>query len=259
VTKFPQLVLTSLPDFPLISKGDDLIGHILDSLQRCGIKPQSGDILAIAQKVVSKSEGRAVPLELVEPSDEAYELAQRTEKDPRLVELILKESKRVLRARPGLIIIEHRLGFVCANAGIDSSNVAPENEEGDGLVLLLPQDPDASARRIANQLFKKTQVNFGVLIIDSHGRAWREGAVGVTIGAAGMNTLLDLRGTPDLFGKPLRSTRVGIADELASAASIMMGQAAEGLPVIHIRGLPYPLGDGSAQDILRSEDKNLFR
>jgi coenzyme F420-0:L-glutamate ligase/coenzyme F420-1:gamma-L-glutamate ligase len=259
VTKVPQLVLTSLPDFPLISKGDDLVGHILESLHRCNIESQSGDIIAIAQKVVSKSEDRQVALEQVEPSEEAYQLAKQAEKDPRLVELILKESNRVLRARSGLIIVEHRLGFVCANAGIDSSNVAPENVEGDRFVLLLPQDPDASARRIADQLFRETQANFGVLIIDSHGRAWREGAVGVTIGAAGINTVLDLRGTPDLFGKPLVSTRVGIADELASAASIMMGQAAEGHPVIHIRGLPYSLGEGSAQDILRSEDKNLFR
>jgi len=259
VTTLPQLVLTSLPDFPLISKGDDLVRLILDGFLRCGIEPQFGDILAIAQKIVSKAEGQLVALEDVKPSEEASELAQQTEKDPRLVELILKESKRVLRARPGLIIVEHRLGFVCANAGIDSSNAAPENVEGDGFVILLPQDPDASARRIADKLYKETQVKFGVLIIDSHGRAWREGSVGVTIGADGMNTLLDLRGTPDLFGKRLKTTQVGIADELASASSIMMGQAAEGLPVVHIRGLPYPLGEGSAQDILRSKEKDLFR
>jgi coenzyme F420-0:L-glutamate ligase/coenzyme F420-1:gamma-L-glutamate ligase len=259
VTKFPQLILSSLPDFPLISEGDDLVQLILEGLHRCGIEPMSGDILAIAQKIVSKSEGRLVALETVKPSAEAQALAHQSGKDPRLVELILKESQRVLRARPGLIIVEHRLGFVCANAGIDSSNVAAENIDGDGYVLLLPEDPDASARRFVDEIQRKSQVELGVLIIDSHGRAWREGAVGVTIGAAGLNTLLDLRGTPDLFGKPLLSTQVGIADELASAASIMMGQAAEGLPVIHIRGLPYPLGEGSTKDILRPKEKNLFQ
>jgi coenzyme F420-0:L-glutamate ligase/coenzyme F420-1:gamma-L-glutamate ligase len=259
VIKFPQLVLSSLPDFPLVREGDDLVRFILDGLGRCRINPQAGDILAIAQKIVSKTEGRLIALADVEPSQNAYDLAQQTEKDPRLVELILKESKRVLRARPGLIIVEHRLGYVCANAGIDSSNVTEENLKGNDFVLLLPEDPDASAQRIADQLAIKTQVDMGVLIIDSHGRAWREGAIGVTIGAAGFNPLLDLRGTPDLFGKPLKTTQVGLADELASAASIIMGQAAEGMPVVHIRGLPYPLGDGSVQDILRSQEKDLFR
>lgn len=259
MTKFSQLILTPLPDLPLISEGDDLVRLILGGLLRCSIQPQPGDILVLAQKIVSKSEGRLVALEEVKPSKEAHKLAQQTKKDPRLVELILKESKRVLRTRIGLIIVEHRLGFVCANAGIDSSNVAEANVEGNGFALLLPLDPDASARRIAERMYKETQVYFGILIIDSHGRAWREGAVGVTIGSAGINPLLDLRGTPDLFGMPLKSTQVGIADEVASAASIMMGQAAEGLPVVHVRGLPYPLGEGSTQDILRDEDKDLFR
>ena len=259
MTKISQLILTPLPGLPLISKGDDLVRHIVDGLLRCSIRPQPGDILVLAQKIVSKSEGRLVALEDVKPSQDAHKLARQTKKDPRLVELILKESKRVLRARIGLIIVEHRLGFICANAGIDSSNVAEANVEGNGFALLLPMDPDGSAKRIAERMFEETRVHFGVLIIDSHGRAWREGAVGVTIGSAGINPLLDLRGTPDLFGMPLKSTQVGIADEVASAASIMMGQAAEGLPVVHVRGLPYPLGEGSTQDILRDEDKDLFR
>jgi coenzyme F420-0:L-glutamate ligase/coenzyme F420-1:gamma-L-glutamate ligase len=259
VTSPPQLILTALPDLPLILPGDDTVRIILDGLTRAGIELQSGDVLVVAQKIVSKAEGQIVNLKDVEPSEEAKALAQQTEKDPRLVELILQESNRVIRARPGLIIVEHRLGFVCANAGIDASNVGPQSVDADGRVLLLPKAPDSSAREISQRLFKETNVKVGVLIIDSHGRAWREGAVGVTIGAAGLTTVQDLRGMPDLFGRQLQTTRVGIADELASAASILMGQAAEGRPVIHIRGLPYPLGEGSLKDIIRPKEKDLFQ
>jgi coenzyme F420-0:L-glutamate ligase/coenzyme F420-1:gamma-L-glutamate ligase len=259
VTPPSQLVLTALPDLPLVSQGDDLIRIILDGLRRADLALRTGDILAIAQKIVSKSEGRIVNLKDVRPSKEAEDLAQKTEKDTRLVELILRESNQVLRTRPGLIIVEHRLGFICANAGIDASNVRPESNATDRSVVLLPVDPDASAREIAQRLFHETNAKVGVLIIDSHGRAWREGAVGETIGAAGLTTVLDLRGTLDLFGRALQTTRVGISDELACAASILMGQAAEGRPVIHIRGFPYPLGDGSLKELLRPKEKDLFR
>ena len=259
MTISPQLILTALPDIPLVSMGDDLTKIILDGLTHAGLELQSGDVLAITQKIISKSEGQLVKLREVNPSKEAEALARKTEKDPRLVELILRESNRVLRARPGLIIVEHRLGFVCANAGIDASNVGPESSAIDRSVILLPKDPDASAREIVQKLFQETNSNVGVLIIDSHGRAWREGAVGVTIGAAGLKTVLDLRGKPDLFGRRLQTTRVGISDELASAASILMGQAAEGRPMIHIRGLPYPLGEGSMQELLRPKEMDLFR
>jgi coenzyme F420-0:L-glutamate ligase/coenzyme F420-1:gamma-L-glutamate ligase len=259
VTTFPQLILTALPDIPLVSKGDDLIKIILDGMMRAGLELRSGDVLAITQKIISRSEGRIVSLKDVNPSNEAMALAQQTDKDPRLVELILLESNRVLRTRPGLIIVEHRLGFVCANAGIDASNVNPKASTSDRFVLLLPKDPDATARGIAEELLRVTNSKVGVLIIDSHGRAWREGAVGVTIGAAGLTTVLDLRGKPDLFGRQLQTTRVGISDELASAASILMGQAAEGRPIIHIRGLPYPLGEGSMQELLRPKEMDLFR
>jgi coenzyme F420-0:L-glutamate ligase/coenzyme F420-1:gamma-L-glutamate ligase len=259
VTTSSQLILTALPDIPLISKGDDLIKIMLDGLTRAGLELRSGDILAITQKIISKSEGQLVNLRDVKPSKEAKILAQQTDKDPRLVELILRESNRVLRTRPGLMIVEHRLGFVCANAGIDASNVGPRASAGDTFVLLLPKDPDATARGIAENLLRVTNSKVGVLIIDSHGRAWREGAVGVTIGVAGLTALLDLRGKPDLFGRQLQTTRVGISDELASAASILIGQAAEGRPIIHIRGLPYPLGEGSLQELLRPKETDLFR
>jgi coenzyme F420-0:L-glutamate ligase/coenzyme F420-1:gamma-L-glutamate ligase len=259
VTTSPQLILTALPDIPLVSMGDDLIKIILDGLTRAGLELRSGDVLAITQKIISKSEGRLVNLREVMPSKEAKALAQQTDKDPRLVELILRESNQVLRTRPGLIIVEHRLGFICANAGIDASNVGPKLSASDSFVLLLPEDPDATARGIAEALMRVTNSKVGVLIIDSHGRAWREGAVGVTIGAAGLTTVLDLRGKPDLFGRRLQTTREGFSDELASAASILMGQAAEGRPIIHIRGLPYPLGEGSLQELLRPKKMDLFR
>jgi coenzyme F420-0:L-glutamate ligase/coenzyme F420-1:gamma-L-glutamate ligase len=259
VTASLQLMLTALPDIPLISQGDDMVRIILDSLTCAAIELRTEDVLAIAQKIISKAEGQVVCLKDVTASNNAKVLAQQTDKDPRLVELILRESNRIIRTRPGLIIVEHRLGFVCANAGIDASNVGNQDGTEDECVLLLPKDPDASAKHIHQRLFQETNTRVGILIIDSHGRAWREGAVGVTIGAAGLRTVIDLRGTPDLFGRKLQTTRVGISDELAAAASILMGEAAEGRPIIHIRGLPYSLGEGSMKDLLRPKEKDLFQ
>ena len=249
-----QLCLTALPGLPLIGPGDDLSGLVLEALTRAGLSLLGGDVLILAQKVVSKAEGRQVDLAQVQPSPQAVQLAQETEKDPRLVQVILNESKQVLRARPGLIVVEHRLGFVCANAGVDHSNVA-----GEGWVLMLPQDPDASARRLRADLERASGAGLGVLIIDSHGRAWRTGTVGVAIGVAGFPALLDLRGRPDLYGEILMSTQVGLADEMAAAASALMGQADEGRPVIHVRGLPYPLREGSLAELLRPRQDDLFR
>jgi coenzyme F420-0:L-glutamate ligase/coenzyme F420-1:gamma-L-glutamate ligase len=182
------------------------------------------------------------------------ELAVQTEKDPRLVELILRESTRLLRTRPGVIIVEHRLGFVCANAGIDHSNV-----QSPDCVLLLPKNPDASARSLRSCLEAASGARLGVLIIDSHGRAWRTGTVGVAIGLSGLPGLVDLRGRPDLFGFRLQITQVGAADELAAAASLVMGQADEGTPIIHVKGFPYPLREASLGELLRSQDQDLFR
>lgn len=253
------LILTPLPGIPLIHPGDDLPEILLHALERADIALQEGDILVLAQKIVSKAQGRLVNLATVIPSARALALSAETEKDPRLVELVLRESAAVLRTRPGSIIVEHRLGFVCANAGIDHSNVAGEGNQAEEWVLLLPEDPDATALDIRRHLEAASGVKLGVLIIDSHGRAWRLGTVGVAIGLSGLPGLVDLRGQMDLFGYTLRITQVGAADELAAAASLLMGQAAEGTPVVHVRGFPYPLGEGSLREILRPKDQDLFR
>jgi len=250
-----SMTITSLPGIPIISPGDDLVTIILASLQLADITLLDGDILVLAQKIVSKAENRLFNLSQVTPSEEAYKLASSTEKDPRLVELILRESNEILRYRPGSLIVEHHQGFVCASAGIDHSNVQGEGE----WVLLLPIDSDTSAQRIRAGLEKASGKCLGVMIIDSHGRAWRLGTVGVAIGLAGMPGLVDLRGQPDMFGYTLRITLIGVADELAAAASLAMGQAAEGTPVVHIRGFPYPLRDGSMKELLRPKETDMFR
>ncbi|MFZ5807842.1 MAG: coenzyme F420-0:L-glutamate ligase [Chloroflexota bacterium] len=253
------LTLTPLRGIPLIKAGDNLAELILHALKQNQIALQDGDILVVAQKVVSKAEGRRVNLVEVQVSPQAMQLAKEIEKDPRLVELILRESCQVLRTRPGTIVVEHRLGFVCANAGIDHSNVAGEGDENGEWVLLLPENPDASAEQIRQEMEAESGAKVGVLIIDSHGRAWRMGTVGVAIGVAGMPALVDLRGQADLFGYTLRITQVGAADELAAAASLVMGQAAEGTPVVHVRGFPYPLREGSIHEMIRPRHQDLFR
>ena len=254
-----SLTLTPLHYIPLIRQGDDLAEFVVKALYENQIEVQDNDILVFAQKVVSKAEGRAVNLVTVNPSTRAIELARLTEKDPRLVELILRESNEVLRTRVGTVIVEHKLGFVCANAGIDHSNVAGVGNASEEWVLLLPKDPDRSAEQIRSAIESATGKNIGVLIIDSHGRAWRNGTVGVAIGIAGMPGLEDLRGKPDLFDFTLRITQVGAADELAAAASLVMGQTAEGTPVVHVRGFPYTLRDGSLKELIRPKDQDLFR
>ncbi len=211
----------------------------------------------MAQKIVSKAEGRMINLATVKPSARAQNLAEESQKDPRVVELMLQESNGILRVRVGTIIVEHKLGFVCANAGIDHSNVIYNEKEEH--VLLLPQDPDQSARNIREQIQQKIGVKIGVMIIDSHGRAWRNGTVGICIGLSGIPALIDERGWKDLFGGTLQITIVGIADELAAAASLMMGQAAEGIPAVHVRGFPYPLGEGTLKEMLRPKEQDMFR
>ena len=253
------LTLTPLSGIPLIRPGDDLAEIILRSLAMANIDLADGDVLVLAQKIVSKAEGRMVNLSQILPSPAAIDLARDVEKDPRLVELVLQESNLVLRKRPGTIIVEHRLGFVCANAGIDHSNVHGEAGAPEDWVLLLPKDADASAQGIRQRLETASGARLGVLIIDSHGRAWRMGTVGTTIGLAGMPGVADLRGMPDLFDYHLQITQVGVADELAAAASLVMGQAAEGTPVIHVRGFPYPLREASLGEILRPHEQDLFR
>lgn len=253
------LVLTPLAGIPRVRPGDDLPMLLLEALGRAEVRLEAGDILAVTQKIVSKAEGRLVHLPEVRPSPEARRLAEESQKDPRLVEVILRESRQVMRVRPGLIIVRHRLGFVCANAGVDHSNVLGEGGRPEDWVLRLPEDPDASARRIRERLEQAAGVPLGVVILDSHGRAWRMGTVGVAIGISGMPALLDLRGRPDLFGYRLQVTQVGIADELAAAVSVVTGQAAEGIPAVHVRGLPYPLREGSLGELIRPEEEDLFR
>jgi coenzyme F420-0:L-glutamate ligase/coenzyme F420-1:gamma-L-glutamate ligase len=249
------LSVTSLKEIPLIRRDDNLADIVLDSLSKTEIELQDNDILVLAQKIISKAEGRLVNLAMVTPSQSALDLAKKTEKDPRVVELILQESNEIIRTRAGAIIVEHKLGFVCANAGIDHSNVAGIEQ----YVLLLPEDPDRSAKQLRDAIQQKTGKAIGVMIIDSHGRAWRNGTVGLCIGLSGLPALIDERGWKDLFGYTLKITVVGVADELAAAASLMMGQAAEGTPVVHVRGFPYKLTEGSLKELIRPKDQDMFR
>lgn len=249
-----DLLLRPLSGVPRIGAGDDLVGVIVAALGHSGQELRDGDVLVLTQKIVSKAEGRRVDLATVAPSSRARQLATETGKDARVIELILQESSEVLRCRPGLIIVLHRLGLVLANAGIDQSNV-----DGGNSALLLPADPDASAAAIRSGLRDRTGADVAVLIIDSIGRAWRLGTTGTAIGVSGMPALLDLRGRPDLCGRPLETTTVGLADELAAAASIVMGQADEGRPIVLARGVPYSRRDGSARELLRAKEKDLFR
>lgn len=250
-----QITVAALSGIPLVEAGDDIAALILNGLASSGLSLQTGDIVVIAQKIVSKAEGRVVDLRAITPSVRALTLANETDKDPRVVELILRESTEVVRKRKGVIVVAHRQGYVLANAGIDASNVA----EGDDHVLLLPEDSNRSCRDIRTKLEAPTGIAPGVVIIDSLGRAWRNGTAGTALGSAGIPALLDLRGTPDLFGRALRHTDVGIADEIAAAASLLMGQASEGTPVVLIRGLKIPTQDGSAADLIRPRELDLFR
>jgi coenzyme F420-0:L-glutamate ligase/coenzyme F420-1:gamma-L-glutamate ligase len=238
----------------MIAAGDDLAAIIVKALRDADLALAAGDVLVLAQKIVSKVEGRSVDLATVTPSPRAVMLAKETGKDACVVELILAESTEVLRHRPGVLIVAHKLGLVLANAGIDRSNV-----DGRERVLLLPRDPDRSCAELRRAIAAGTGVEAGVVIIDSIGRAWRNGTIGTAIGVAGLPGLLDLRGTPDLFGRPLETTEVGLADELAAAASLVMGQAGEGTPVVLARGLRYGRRDGTASELIRVREKDLFR
>jgi coenzyme F420-0:L-glutamate ligase / coenzyme F420-1:gamma-L-glutamate ligase len=235
--------LIALEGVQLIQRGDDLVEVLEQALQTSGQLLQDGDILILAQKIVSKSEGRQVRLSGIEPSARALELAQQTGKDARIVELVLSESNEVVRSSKGVLIVEHRLGFVMANAGVDQSNL----EDGDDSALLLPLDPDGFCRDFRDALRKRYDVDVAVIVNDSHGRV------------AGMPSLLDLRGKSDLFGRKLMITEVGYADEIAAAASLVMGQAGEGVPIVLCRGLRTPSGSGSARDLIRSRQMDLFR
>lgn len=252
-----QLTLTAVPHIPHIQSGDDLAGLILHAMAQADMTLADGDVLAIAQKVVSKAEGRLVRLADVQPSARAVEVAAQTDKDPRVVELILQESDEISRMRRGVLIVRHRLGFTSANAGIDRSNVAQSGDEE--TVLLLPRDPDGSAERLREEIAARLGAQVGVVITDSHGRPFRMGTVGVAIGVAGIPALWDRRGEPDLYGYQLQHTDVGVADEIAAAAGLLMGQAAEGTPVVVISGLQLPFAAGKATDLVRPKEVDLYR
>lgn len=251
-----SLTLTALAGLPLVKPGDDLAALLAAGLRQTQIAPQVGDVVIVAQKVVSKAEGRIVNLKEIVPSARAVTLARKVNKDARLVEVILSESDEVVRHKRDVLIVAHRLGFVMANAGVDQSNVGSEDAEQ---VLLLPRDPDASAAALKTQLDREFGTNLGILINDSFGRAWRNGVVGVALGAAGIPALRDMAGTSDLFGRKMRVTEVAVADEIAAAASLLMGQAAEGQPAVHLRGLFCDAPVFPASALVRAKEMDLFR
>lgn len=250
-----QITAVALPGIPLIQPGDDLASIIVNGLDRAGLRLQVGDTLVITSKIVSKAEGRLFDLREVQPGERALHVAEETRKDPRMVELVLRESRMISRHAPNVLVTQHRLGFVSANAGIDQSNVGL----GEDVVLLLPLDPDESARRIRAQVGALTGIEPGIVISDSHGRPFRMGNVGVAIGVAGMPGLVDLRGKPDLFGRELKISIQGYADMVASTANLLTGEADEGRPIVLLRGLNYPALDGRAADLYRSPEHDLYR
>jgi coenzyme F420-0:L-glutamate ligase/coenzyme F420-1:gamma-L-glutamate ligase len=252
-----SLEVIALSGLPLIKAGDDLVELIASSAKQNGVEPRAQDVLVVAQKIVSKAEGRMVDLATIKPSAQAIALAADVDKDARLVEVILSESVRVVRARRNVLIVEHRLGFIMANAGVDQSNVGPV--DGAQRVLLLPEHPDRSAAALRNGLTEKTGIDLAVVINDSFGRTWRQGTAGVAIGVAGLPALIDLRGRPDLFGRTLEVSMIGFADEVAAAASLVMGQADEASPVVLVRGLRWSAPESTAASLIRPSNEDLFR
>jgi coenzyme F420-0:L-glutamate ligase/coenzyme F420-1:gamma-L-glutamate ligase len=254
-----ELTFTQLLNIPLIKEGDNLAEILFKATIDQSISFETGDILAVTSKIISKAEGRMVNITEVIPSAEAIRLGKETKRDPRLMNLLLAESKEIIRSSEQAIIVEHNLGFICANAGIDHSNVQGPYGNKEDWFLLLPKSPDDSAEKIKEYIKKATDKEIGVIIIDSHGRPWRKGTVGVIIGTSHVPALIDLRGKKDLFGYHLKISEISAADELAGAASLMMGQADEKIPAIHIKGFPYSLCDSSITDILRPKNMDLFR
>jgi coenzyme F420-0:L-glutamate ligase/coenzyme F420-1:gamma-L-glutamate ligase len=260
----PSGALSFLPiaGIPEVNPGDDLV-HLLEKAfaRSSDIALQDGDVLVLAQKIVSKAENRYVDLTTIVPSTEAQALAQRCRKDPRIVELVLRESSEVVRVAPDVLIVRHRLGFVVANAAIDQSNLPPDATGGGQHALLLPQDPDASAETVRSRLQQRFKIKVAVLISDSFGRPWRMGVCGVCVGCSGLISLVDLRGTLDRHGRPLQVTQLAIADQICATATLVCGEAAESVPAVIVRGIsPKYLSDGrSARDLVRPLTQDLFR
>lgn len=252
-----RLQLFALPGIPLVEPGDDLCALIVSALDRAEEKLQDGDVLVLAQKIVSKSENRYAHLNSITPGERAINLAAQADKDPRIVELILRESVDVLRVRKGAIIVEHRNGYVHAHAGIDQSNISSQSDNP--RVLLLPENPDKSAADLRAKLREATGADIAIIINDSAGRAWRNGVIGFALGCAGFEPLENRIGTHDLFGRALEVTQIAVADELAAAASFLMGQAAEGSPVVLIRGANLSRGDFDSKALIRAREQDMFR
>lgn len=253
----PAVTLTAIPGIPAIQPGDDIAAVLADAMHAAALEPRNGDVLVVTHKIVSKAENRYRTLADVTPSPRARELAAATGKDAALVEIILSESRDVLRYRPELIIAEHRCGVVMANAGVDRSNVSSDGESE--RVLLLPEDSDSSCERLRAALGARFEADLAVLISDSVGRAWRNGVVGLALGAAGLPALQDLRGRSDLDGRTLEVTQVGLADEIASAAQLLMGEADEGRPAVLVRGVRWHDAPSPASALIRDRDQDLFR
>jgi coenzyme F420-0:L-glutamate ligase/coenzyme F420-1:gamma-L-glutamate ligase len=251
-----RLTLTALAGLPLVKSGDDLAALLISAFDRSGVVPVDRDVLVVAQKVVSKAEGRFVDLRSIVPSQRSRTIAEEVNKDPRLTEVILAESDEIIRKQRDVLIVVHRLGFIMANAGVDQSNVAGEESEQ---VLLLPRDPDASAAALKAQLDRQFEADLAVIINDSFGRPWRNGVVGVAIGAAGIPVVRNMIGTPDLFGRKMRVTEIALADEIATAASLVMGQGDEGQPAVHLRGLNWDEPAAPASKLLRPKEMDIFR
>ncbi len=255
-----SLQLRALPGLPIVELGDDLPQLIVDGLTRAEIVLAAGDVLVVTSKIVSRATGRFVDISTVVPTPRALEVASEVNRDPRLVELVLRESIAISRKRRDVLITRHRLGFVCANAGIDCSNARPRHaHEGIGpWALLLPEDPNAAAERIRTALRERTGVDLGVVLSDSHGRPFRLGTIGCAIGCAGLPALWDRRGDPDLFGAALQTTITALADQIAAAADLVAGQANEGRCVVHVRGLSFEATSSSASELLRPGDQDLY-
>ncbi len=249
------VTLTALSGIPAILPGDDVAAILAEALDATGLVPRDGDVLVVTHKIISKAEDRYRNLEDVTPSPRALELAAATGKDAALVEVILSESRELLRSRRELIITVHRSGVVMANAGVDRSNVPGGRER----VLLLPEDPDASSAALRVALHERFGVDIAVVVSDSAGRAWRNGVVGLALGAAGLPALQDLRGRNDLEGRPLEVTQVGLADEIASAAELLMGEADEGRPAVLVRGVRWRESPVMAAALIRDRELDLFR
>jgi coenzyme F420-0:L-glutamate ligase / coenzyme F420-1:gamma-L-glutamate ligase len=248
------VTLIGVPGVPLVQPGDDLPDLVTDALVRAALPPAAGDVVAVTSKIVSKAEGRIVDLRTVHPSERARELAATTEKEPELVELILRESTQVVRAVPGLLLVRHRLGFVSANAAIDRSNA----DGSDHTALLMPLDPDASAAAIKDALDGAFGSGIGVVVTDTHGRPFRRGSIGVAIGIAGFEPIVDMVGSHDLFGRELQATIVPLADEIAAASALVSGETSEGLPLVLVRGLSIRGTEGNSSELLFPRERDLF-